>query len=971
MSSLRELLARIGVAVSQRGGAAEFDDELRGHLEMLTEENVRRGMALEEARRQARIRLGNATQIRETHRQLTGLPFLETLAQDIRYALRMLRKAPGFTAVAVLTLALGIGANTAIFSLIDGILLRPLPVQDPQSLVVLKWSALKAPEGHSVNIYGDCKNESFIGDGPSSSCSFSDPFFRDVMTQTDVFSHVAAYANAGGLTFSGDGAATVLISEAVSGDYFPTLGVRAAAGRLIVPGDDSPSAPPVAVLNYSYWKTHLGSSPAIIGKTILLNKVPFTVIGVAEPRFDSLAPGSVRDVWVPLSVLPQVYSQAQYKTRPTDVYDWWLMIVARLKPGVALTQAQSAVSTLFRNDMLHGAKPLSKPADDPTAAALLARSELSGSTRKYSNELYLLMIAVGIVLLIACANVAGLLLSRATARRREMATRLALGAGRGRIVLQLLTESVLLSSISGVLGIFFAIWGIRVLIALMSGNSDRAFGYSPGIDPRVLAFTLVASVLTGILFGLAPAFRTLRVDITPSLKAGDAGPAARNRVGGRWPGLFSVSNGLIVIQVALAVVVLVGAGLLVRTLQNLKSIDPGFDTHNVLTFNVNPVLIGYKTPQADIFFRNLQQRLAAIPEVDSVSYSDIALLSGNYSLTAFHMPGAPKDEYANAALLSVGANFFSTMRIRMLAGRNFNAEDFAQSETRQMNEEAQDATRRAAEAGLPANPGVAENGKSPAKTDRHSNSAPPVPVIVNKTFVQKYFPKLNPLGQSFGQREANADAPADPGYTIVGVVSDAKYQTLKSKIQPTMYLPASGGGADFAVRTAINPAAMIASIRNIVNQMDSNLPVTDIHTETQRIDQLVVQQNMIAKLCGFFGALALALACIGLYGLLSYEVSRRRREIGIRMALGAQAPDVLGMIVREGIVLAVVGGLVGVGASLGVMRYLKSFLFDVHADDPLTIITVALLLIAVALVACYVPARRAMKVDPMVALRYE
>jgi predicted permease len=949
----------------------DIEAELRAHIEMRTADNIAAGMSPEAARRAALMRFGNRVVMKERVTAADAHMFLDSLWQDVCYALRMLRKSPGFTAVAVLTLALGIGANTAIFSLIDGILLRSLPVQDPQSLVVLKWSARKAPEGHSVNIYGDCKNDSFNGDGPSSSCSFSEPFFRDVMARTDVFSHVAAYANAGGLTFSGDGAATVLISEAVSGDYFPTLGVRAAAGRLIVPSDDSPSAPPVVVLNYACWKTHLGSSPAIIGKTILLNKVPFTVIGVAKPRFDSLAPGSVRDVWVPLSVLPQVYSQAQYKTRPTDVYDWWLMIVARLKPGVARTQAQSAVSTLFRNDMLHGAKPLSKPADDPTAAALLARSELSGSTRKYSNELYLLMIAVGIVLLIACANVAGLLLSRATARKREMAIRLALGAGRGRIVRQLLTESVLLSFIGGVLGIFIAMWGIRALIALMSGNSDRAFGYSPGIDPRVLAFTLAASVLTGILFGLAPAFRSLRVDVTPSLKAGDGGSAARSHIASRWPGLFSVSNGLIVIQVALAVVVLVGAGLLVRTLRNLKSIDPGFDTHNVLTFSVNPALIGYKTPQTDIFFRNLQRRLAAIPEVDSVSYSNIALLSGNYSITAFHMPGAPKDEYANAALLSVGANFFSTMRIRLLAGRNFNAEDFAQSETQQVNEEAQDAAQRAAEAGLAAKPGVAQNGKSAAKTESHSKTAPPVPVIVNKTFVQEYFPKRSPLGQSFGQREANADAPADPGYTIVGVVSDAKYQTLKSKIQPTMYLPATGGGADFAVRTAINPAAMTASIRNIVNQMDSNLPVTDIHTETQRIDQLVLQQSMIAKLSGFFGALALALACIGLYGLLSYEVSRRTREIGIRMALGAQARDVLGMIVREGIVLAVVGTLVGVGASLGVMRYLNSFLFEVHADDPLIIVAVGLLLGIVALTACYIPARRAMKVDPMVALRHE
>ena len=897
--------------------------------------------------------------------------FLGGIWQDVRYGLRMLAKSPGFTAIAILTLALGIGANTAIFSLIDGILLRSLPVQDPQSLVVLKWSAHKSPDGHSANIYGECQGESFDSDGPSVSCSFSEPFFRDVATQTNVFSHVAAYANSGGLTLSGNGEATVLTSDAVSGDYFPTLGVRAVAGRLIAPSDDSPSAPPVVVLNYGYWKARLGSSPAIIGKTILLNRVPFTVIGVAEPRFDSLSPGGVRDVWVPLSVLPQVYSQAQYKTRPTDVYDWWLMIVGRLKPGVARTQAQAAVSALFRNDMLHGAKPLSKPEDDPAVAALPAQSELSGGTRGYSKELYLLMIAVGIVLLIACANVAGLLLSRAMARRKEMAIRLALGASRGRIVRQLLTESVLLSVIAGMLGIFFAVWGVRALVALMAGNSDRAFGFSPGIDVRVLAFTLAASVLTGILFGLAPAFRSLRVDVTPSLKAGDGGAAARKRIGGRWLGLLSLSNGLIVVQVALAIVVLVGAGLLVRTLENLKSIDPGFDTRNVLTFNLNPALLGYKTSQADTLFRNLQQRLAAIPDVDSVSYSNIALLSGSYSMTVFHLPGKPKDEYGSADMLSIGAEFFSTMRIPLLAGRNFNGADFAQSESRQMDEEAQDAERRAADAGLSANPGVAGNGKSSANKAATSKIAPPVPVMVNKTFVQKYFPKLNPVGQRFGQAEANEGAPANPGYMIVGVASDAKYRNLKSKIEPTMYLPASGGGADFAVRTAINPAAMTASIRKIVNQIDGNLPVTDVRTETQRIEQLILQQSMVAKLSGFFGGLALALACIGLYGLLSYEVSRRTREIGIRMALGAQPNDVLRMIVRQGIALAAAGALFGVAAALSVTRYLKSFLFDVHANDPLTIIAVAALLAVVALAACWIPARRATRVDPIVALRYE
>ncbi|MGH9709453.1 MAG: ABC transporter permease, partial [Candidatus Acidiferrales bacterium] len=598
------------------------------------------------------------------------------LLQDLRYGFRMLAKAPGFAAVAILTLALGIGANTAIFSMIEAILMRSLPVQDAQSLVVLKWSARKSPDIHNSSSYGDCQQHR-ERNGPSSSCSFSEPFFHDVAAHVDRFSSVAAFAYGGQLDLSGNGTASVLNAQGVSGEYFSMLGIGAAAGRLIAPSDDSVSAPPVVVLNYGYWKSQFGGSASAIGKTIRLNNVPFTIIGVADARFDSLSPGRIYDVWVPLSVLGQVHPDPQRKTRATDVYSWWLVIIGRLKPGVARTQAQAAVTTLFRNDMLHGAKPLSKPEDDPTVEALPAQSGLTGSTTNISTELYVLMMAVGIVLLIACANVAGLLLSRATARQKEIAVRLALGAGRGRIVRQLLTESILLSTIGGALGILFAIWGTQAIVSLIASNSDRPFGFSPGIDGRVLAFTLAASVLTGIIFGLAPAFRGTRVDLTPALKEGAGSSAAKGRAGGRW---FSLGNGLVVAQVALAVVVLVGAGLLVRTLQNLKNVDPGFDTRNLLTFSLDPTPIGYKTPQVDVFYRNLQERLAAIPGVESVSYSNSTLLSGDLWDTGFHLPGTPKDQESDADYLPVGANFFSTMHMRLLAGRNFNSADFAQAE---------------------------------------------------------------------------------------------------------------------------------------------------------------------------------------------------------------------------------------------------------------------------------------------------
>ena len=891
------------------------------------------------------------------------------LLQDIRYGFRMLAKSPGFAAVAILTLALGIGANTAIFSMIDAVLMRSLPVQDAQSLVVLKWSANKAPDIHGSSSYGDCTQQR-ERNGPSSSCSFSEPFFHDVASKVSAFSNVAAFANTGPLDLSGNGTASVLRAIGVSGEFFPVLGVRPAAGRLIEPSDDLVSAQPVVVLNYGYWKTQFGGSLSAIGKTVRLNNVPFTVIGVADARFDSLSPGRVYDVWVPLSVLPQLSPQPWEKARATDVYSWWLVIVGRLKPGVSRGQAQAEVSTLFRNEMLHGAKPLSKAEDDPKVAALPAQSGLTGSTTQISTELYVLMMAVGIVLLIACANVAGLLLSRATARQKEIAVRLALGAGRGRIVRQLLTESILLSTIGGALGILFAVWGTKAIVSLMASNSDRPFGFSPGIDGRVLAFTFAAAVGTGVIFGLAPAFRGTRVDLTPALKEGSGSSVAEGRAGGKW---FTLGNGLVVAQVALAVVVLVGAGLLVRTLQNLRNVDAGFDTRNLLTFNLDPALIGYKTPQIDGFYRNLQERIAAMPGVESVSYSNMTLLSGSLWSTGFHLAGTPKDQDSDADYLPVGANFFSTMHMRLLAGRNFNSADFAGAEVAEEKEQERAAAASAKEAGI-ANPSAAATAVSAGAkaTDSAANEAP-VPVIVNKTFVQKYFSKVNPLGQHFGEREADPAKGdwASPGWMIVGVVSDAKYQDLRSAIEPTMYVPSSGGNTAFQVRTSANPTAMTAAIRSAVSQMDSNLPIFNVHTQTQLIDQLLFQERLIARLSGFFGVLALVLACIGLYGLLSYEVARRTREIGIRMALGAQAGDVLRLVVGQGIILAMAGAAVGIGVAVGVTRYLKAMLYNVHANDPATMIAVAVLLAMVALAACYIPARRATRVDPMVALRYE
>jgi predicted permease len=579
-------------------------------------------------------------------------------------------------------------------------------------------------------------------------------------------------------------------------------------------------------------------------------------------------------------------------------------------------------------------RTLSKPDDEPAITLVNAQTGLTGSRGRFENPLYVLMFAVGIILLIACSNVAGLMLARSAARQKEMALRLALGAGRMRILRQLLTESLLLAATGGILGIVFALWGSHAIISFVSNNQPRPLTFATGLDLRVLGFTVAISLFTGILFGLAPAFRSVRVDVTPALKEGFSGSTKISRGGGRG---FSIGNALVVTQVALAIVVLVGAGLLVRTLQNLRNIDVGFDSHNLVIFGINPSLAGYKDAQINSFYQDLQGRLAETPGVKSASYSMAPLLSGALMITAFHWPGTPQDRESESDMLAVGPNFFSTMHIPFVAGRNFNSSDF---------EIALAATRPA--------PGSV-----------------PTPVIVDQAFVARFLGKENPLGKRFGESPVSQDGPGSPGYEIIGVVRDTKYSDLRREINPMMYFPQTIQFASFEVRTAGDPQALVPAIRKVVAEINPNLPLRDVTTESQQIDRLLFQERLVARLSGFFGLLALALACIGLYGLLAYEVTRRTREIGIRSALGAQRSDVLRLVVKQGLLLAVVGAATGISVALGVTRYLKTMLYDVSAYDPITIVVVSGLLVLVALAACLIPARRATNVDPMVALRYE
>jgi macrolide transport system ATP-binding/permease protein len=851
---------------------------------------------------------------------------MNVLVQDLRYAVRQLSKSPAFTAVALITLALGIGANTAVFSLINSIMLRTLPIKDPKSLVLLKWKASRIPDTTASLAYDNCTHgggswngRALISQAPleTDGCSFSFPLFQELQKKSTIFSSVVAFVplptevavNSGGKTSH----ARVLLA---SGNFFSVLGAHPALGRLIAPTDDSDTAKPVIVVSDRFWKNELGQDRSILGKSVLVGKTLFTVIGVTGQDFPELDPGLPSDIWLPMAFQAVVEPRLPKKTDAKALY---VELMARLKPGISSIQSASAASVVFAAATTTGPAAMFKPDDSPRVILSSSAHGLVTLRQNFSQPLLALFAAVALVLFISCANIAGLTLARSAARQKEFAMRVALGATHGRILRQLLTEGVLLAVAGGAVGILLGNLGASALATFLSHNWYMPVEVEVRPDAHVLFFTAILSILTGIASGLVPAFSSKRPELIPALKqTSGAAPITHGR-------LIPLGSTLVVVQVALAMLVLAGTALLVRTLSNLKAENVGFDPQNLIVFQIDATYSKRSGENLKTLYREVQDRLSSLPGVISASRSGVVLLGGGGmggNIFSKDQSGRP----IHVGVLPVSGDFFQTMGIRLLTGRTFSEQD---------------------------------SGTHPDGVPTH--------VVVNQALARRLFGTRNPLGGHFRENEDGSED------EIVGVVADTKYANVRDEIQPTIFNSIGNWDADFffEVRTAMDPKAIMPEIRDAVTRFDSNLLITDMKTQAEQIDQNIYQERLIANLSTLFAGLALIVSGVGIYGLLSYQVSRRTQEIGIRLALGAQRNDVLGLVVRQGALSSGLGVLVGSMAALAATRFLQSFLFGVKPSDPATIAAAAFGLIAVALLSSYLPARQAMQTDPNTALHYE
>jgi predicted permease len=886
---------------------AEMAAEISFHIDQLTAENVAAGMSSRAARHAALRAFGGVTQIEERCREMRGTKWIEDLGRDVEYALRTFRRSPLFTLVAVLSLAIGIGANTAIFSLITALLLRPLPVPQPDRLVAI---------GNPIRT-GSLSDGSIRGD------LYSYPMYRQIRDRNRAFSGVYASGRTGPLRvrLAGAGADLERVhGRLVSGNFFSVLGVRAAQGRAFTPAEDrAPGASPVVVVSHDFWVQRLSRDPSVLGRVVSINHSPFTVIGVMPPGFLGDIVGQPTEIWIPVTMQQQANPGRAFLDRWDES---WLLLMGRLRPGASVAQARAEVEALYAQVIAEGAslgiaKDFLPGPDAPKVMVGPGGTGFSWYRKQFAQPLVMVMALVALVLLIACANVAGLLLERAAGRAKEISVRLSLGAGRGRLIRQLLTESVLLSCGGALLGVLFSLWAGPALLRLAGGSSPIALDIH--LDVRILGFTAAVALLTGVLFGLAPALRATRVELAPALKENSRSLAGS---GGRW----RLGKLMVVMQFVLSLLLLAGAGLFVRSLRNLQSLDLGYQRDRLLLMSADPIAAGLTGARLQDFPLRLAERLRAVPGVEKVSFSENGVFSGTENSTTTTVEGFTPGQgkaLGNTELNydHVGPDYFTTLGTRLIAGRDLGPLD-----------------RKGA----------------------------PLAAVINEALVKLCFAGRPPLGRHIKV--------GDQTFEIVGVAADARDHDVREAAPPRYFTPMEqaadiGSTYNFEIRSR-HPGALVEPVRQAVRAYDPNLPVNEIRPLAVMISDALNHEQLLAELAVVFGVLALLLASIGLYGVISYTIARRTNEIGIRMALGAARPAILGMVLRETLLLVLAGVAIGVPATLALGRLVASTLFGLSPRDPVTLTAATVILLGVSLVAGAIPGARATQVDPTEALRY-
>jgi predicted permease len=906
MSLFGELGRRFSMLFRRRHFDADLEEEMRLHLELREQERLDAGLTPAEARSSARRRFGNPTALKDQSHMTWGWQWFEHLLQDVSYGVRAMLRSPGITIVALLSLALGIGANTAIFSLLDAVMLRSLPVKEPERLVLF---------GNGL--------DSGISDGFPNPDLYSYPFYREMQKKNQVFSEMAGVFSmlhrVHGFV-EGRSEAEPMNVQLVSGTYFPMLDVHAMTGRTLTDEDDrTKDGDPVAVVSYSWWNSSMAHDAAVLNKKLKIGATIFTIVGVAPPEFFGTKVGESPDIWIPLSMQKEVPPNIDGYS---DNFSESLYLMGRLRPGVGMAQAVTDANLHFPQ-ILRGFPdaPLSQENLEKLKRTRvgLGRMDtgLSVLRMEFSAPLKILMAVVGLVLLIACANIANLLLARSTARAREFAVRQALGARRSRLIRQLLTESLVLALAGGVLGIAVAAGASRLLLRMVSGAQEMV-PLDVSINIRLLLFTLAITFLTAVLFGTIPAFRATKLHLTESLKdgRGAAGAGAKNLL----------AKALVVSQIAFSLVLLVGAGLFLRSLMNLTNVDTGFNRENVLRLQTDASSAGYKEgdPRLLGLYQQIEERVSALPGVRATSCSLFTYNEGSFN-GRVSVHGFAADKNRNVKHNVVGNGYFSAMGIPLLEGRTFGPQDTATSQK---------------------------------------------VTVISDTMARTMFPAGSPLGHHYGvggPEHAN-------DLEVIGVVKDAKFGSLQEDPQTLDYFPVTQQVRylnDFEVRYTGGFDAVLSAVRRTIHDVDRNLPISHVTTLDEQVERSITNQRLVAELSTFFGLLAVFLSCIGLYGLMSYVVTRRTNEIGIRMALGAERSDVRWLVMREILLLVIVGVGIGVPAALAGNRLISNMLFGLRPADPVSLIAAVGTLVVVAVMAGYLPARRASRVEPIVALRYE